>query len=366
MNNRTRMMMVLLAVLLMAGTAQAGEGFKVYGKVHLSLENLDDGGDINYMAVSSNGSRFGIKGLQEMNENFSFIWQFEQKINIAQKGSETLANRNSFVGLKGNWGTALVGIHDTPFKTMGSKVTFFRDEIGDYRMATQGWDRRLQDVVMYVTPEFSGFNVRLLMQVDQTNGTADEGQTVFSGSARYKKDRLYVGAAYETLSKGMAFGEADDGSMVYGNSATGVRFGAKYLFEKIGISALYQSLSDYNQKNFAVDGDGEVVTLNDKSATTFGGEVNWKFIEKFAAKVGYYASDPDTDTDDDEFSLFAIGVDHKYAKDLWFYLQYAMVMNGDASSASLGSKTNGHGQIVNAAGPGENPAGISLGFAKKF
>jgi len=360
-----KIMMVLLAMFLMAGTALAGDGFKVYGKVHMSLENLNTG-ETGYMAVSSNGSRFGLKGTQEMNESFNFIWQFEQKVNLAQKGSETLANRNSFVGLKGTWGSALIGIHDTPFKTMGSKITFFRDEIGDYRQSTMGWDRRLQDIVMYVSPELDGFNARLMVQVDQTDGVADEAETIFSGSVRYKKDNFYLGAAYETLSKGLASDTADDGTAVYGNSAKGLRLGAKYLFEKVGFTALYQSLSDYNQSDFAVDGSGNVTTLNDRKSATFGGEANWKFAPKFAAKVGYYAADPNTDADNDEYNLLAFGVDHKYAKDLWFYLQYAIMMNGDAASASLGSKTNGHGKIVNAAGPGESPSGISLGFAKKF
>jgi len=364
-NIKQIVLLSFLMVTLTTGAVMADDTFKVYGKLHMSIEGHDDG-ENSWMALSSNGSRFGIKGVREMNDSFTLIWQFEQKINIAQKGEETLATRNSFLGLKGNWGTALYGIHDTPYKTMGSKITFFRDEMGDYRMMTLKYDRRLSDVIMYVTPDFSGFTARLMVQVDQNAGQDDEAKTIFSGSLNYKKDNFYVGAAYETLSKGFAMADGPDGSL-YGNSSKGLRLGAKYEFSKVGLTALYQNLADYNQSSFAVDEEtGDVTTANDLQATTYGGEIRFKFAAKFAAKAGYYFTDPDTDTDDDEYQMFAIGVDHKYAKDLWFYLQYATVLNGDTTNASLGSKDNGHGKIVVPAAPGKNPSGISLGIAKKF
>ena len=56
----------------------------------MSLEMLNNSQD-SQLAVSSNGSRFGLKGTKELNEKFTMIWQFEQKIDLGQKGAETLA-----------------------------------------------------------------------------------------------------------------------------------------------------------------------------------------------------------------------------------------------------------------------------------
>ncbi len=42
-------------------------------------------------------------------------------------------NRNSFIGLSGNFGTTLVGRHDTPLKLVGRKADLFGDQIGDSR-----------------------------------------------------------------------------------------------------------------------------------------------------------------------------------------------------------------------------------------
>lgn len=361
------------AVLAAACAATAGDEFKIYGKLHMSVESHDDGED-NWLALSNNGSRFGLKGSREMNDDFGLKWQFEQAINIAQKGAETLATRNSYLGLTGPWGTVLYGIHDTPFKTMGSKVTFFRDEIGDFRQVTLGWDRRLQDVIMYVSPAYHGAVGRLSYQVDQTAGQADAAKTVVSGSIDYKKDGFYAGLAFEMLSEGFAdaawsdtLGVAPVERAVFGDAATGLRGGIKYMAGDVGFAALFQTLANYNQGDFAVNPhDPEVAKANDRKAASFGGEGRYRFDARFAAKIGYYATDPDTDLDDDEFALLAFGIDHTYAKDLWFYLQYAVLLNGDATSIPLGCKCNGHGKIVTPAGPGESPAGISLGIAKTF
>ena len=361
--------LLILAIGLAAGLAQAGDSYKIYGKMHLSTEMHNNGED-SQLALSSNGSRFGLKGSIEMNGPTSLIWQFEQKVNLAQKGNETLATRNSFIGMKGTWGTALFGIHDTPLKTMGSKVTFFRDEIGDYRQTTFSWDRRLQDVFMYITPAHESLEARFMYQFDQSPLGGEESRSVISSSANYKKNGLYLGAAFEMLTKGNASDTWADGlttKTVFGNAASGFRAGVKYQMEKIGFAALFQTLTDYNQSDFAVDeDDGTIAVNNDKKAMTFGGEAEYKVSEGYAAKVGYYVADPDTDADDDEYSLLALGIDRDFSKSLWIYLQYAMVMNGDASAAALGCKCNGHGAIVNAAGAGENPSGISFGFARTF
>lgn len=369
---RKTAVLVALACILV-GAAQAEDSYKVYGKLHMTLELLSNSED-SQLAVSNNGSRFGLKGIKDLDKGIQMIWQFEQNVNVAQKGAETLANRNSFLGLKGTWGTMLYGIHDTPYKTMGSKITFFRDEIGDYRQTAFGWDRRLQDVVMYITPERNGFQGRAMYEVDQGTMGAAEAKTVMSGSVHYKKCGLFLGAAYEMLSSGNASsawsdttGSSPISNTVYGSSASGLRVGGKYVMEKIGFAFMFQNLTDYNQGSFAVNAYNSGIAVgNDKKAMTYGGEVNFKFKPGYAAKVAYYMADPDTDADDDVYNLLAFGVDRHYAKDLWFYAQYAMVMNGDASKAQLGCKCNGHGKNVSPSALGESPSGISIGMAKTF
>ena len=356
--------LMVLMIVLVAGVATAGDaGFKVYGKLHISLDYLNNSED-GQLALASNTSRFGFKGSSEMNENFTFIWQFENAINISDKNNEfNLANRNSFLGLKGNWGTFLAGIHDTPFKTLGRKVTFFKDEIGDFRTMTYGWDRRLDNVLLYALPKLGGFGAQLAYQLDQNDRTdyteevPYKSATAFSGLAHYSINEFFIGVAYEMLSEGnvMVFpAPTKDGHIGYGEAQSGIRGAAKYDGEKFAISALFQSLSN-------------VMGYDGVSSTTFGGEAKFKATPKWAVKAGYYVFDPNTDGEskNDDAGQLAIGVDHTFAKDMWFYAQYAMITNGDDASWALGDG-NGHGRTVEPSEAGKSPTGFSVGMAKKF
>lgn len=362
MFNKKMILMLVLLTTLVAGAAMAGGNYKIYGKLHTSVDMVNDS-ENSQISLASNTSRFGVKGAQELNENFTFIWQFEQMLNIAKYGEVkegdkyALANRNTFLGLKGDWGQVRFGIHDTPFKTLGRKATFFFDEIGDHRTTTMGWDRRMEEIAAYVSPDFNGFSFFALYQMDQAPLGAAEAKSAFSANAMYNKDGIMIGAAIENLSKGHAYNEVDD---VYGESQMGMRFAGKYTVEQFAISALYQNLTD-------------VGGVADAEATTIGFEGKFQFDPKFAFKVGYYMADPkledDADTADiDEsksaFSQLALGVDHTYAKNLSFYIQYAMVMNDDAAMKGLAG--GWHGTTVGASGPGESPNGFSVGSWFKF
>ncbi len=351
--------LLVLATILVSGAALAEDAYKIYGKLHTSLDYMSDSEDSQIM-MANNTSRFGFKGSKELTEKLTFIWQFESAINLAQKGSNTLVTRNSYLGLNGDWGTFLYGIHDTPFKTIGRKATFFYDELGDNRQTTMGWDRRLQDVVVYASPDMSGFGVVLGYMLDQGVLGADEAMTAFSGSAAYSKDALYVGVAYEMLSKGFSetYADADD-VMMYGDSSNGIRATAKYDFGTFAVAGLFQTLSG-QALNETFDG------FDDMTAQTFGLEAKFDFAEVYAVKAAYFMADPDTDTDDDDYALLALGVDRQLGQKTYTYLQYATVMNGDASMHGLSGGGNGHGSSIGASAAGESPMGISWGMVTKF
>jgi predicted porin len=368
--------LLVLATMLVTGAALAGDGFKMYGKLHTSIDYMSDTEDSQIM-MANNTSRFGVKGTKELEENLSLIWQFESAINLAQKGDDTLVTRNSFLGMTGTWGTFLYGIHDTPFKTVGRKATFFYDELGDHRQMTMGWDQRHQDIVMYSTPDFSGFSAVLGFQLDQGEVGAEKSDTAFSGSAAYKKDALYAGVAYETYNSRYSDTIANGDAMTYGDAATGIRLGVKYDFGSLAVAGLFQTLSGQYATMDANDND----IFMDNTATTWGLEAKYAFNEKYAVKGAYYMANPNTDAEDvagtdvDEsavdYSLLTLGIDRQLGEKTYMYLQYAMKMNGDYSSEGLGGP--GHGSSidspVDADGNtmmGESPTGISWGVATKF
>ncbi len=372
-NSKVFTTLMVLLIVLAAGTALAGDmTYKVYGKLHTSINMLNDGNESGF-SLTSNTSRFGIKGGYELNENFTAIWQFEQSLNMAQKGgSKTytddngdevtiktnngLANRNTFIGLKGDWGTFLGGIHDTPVKTLGRKATFFKDTVGDFRDMTMGHDMRVENVLVYVLPAmengFGGQFAHVLDSSDWTNPDA-EGASAFSGMVYYAPEDFFLGLGYETLSAGFFDGN-DDG--VTDAEAEGVLRGAgRYNAEKFGVAALYQAVSNVR----GVDG---------VSATTIGFEGLFKAAPKWHVKAAYYMTDPNTDVDDDGYNKISFGVDHPVTKAVTFYAQYAIMSNDDNAMAPLGN--NGWTGMVypsmDDGGMAESATGASVGGYLKF
>src|SRR5512139_1010765 len=158
----------------------ATENVDVYGKLHMSVSVFSDqqettlGGvhaGINDVQISSNASRIGFKGAEDLGGGLSAIWQIESGVNLDEQ-SGTWASRNSFVGLKGEWGTAIAGNHDTPLKLVGRAVDLFGDTMADSRNVMGGGsDIRAKNTVAYISPSFSGFSIAAAY----TNDPAAEG-----------------------------------------------------------------------------------------------------------------------------------------------------------------------------------------------
>ena len=64
--------------------------------------------------VSSNSSRFGLRGTESLGGGLNAIFQIENSVS-PDNGSGTLAGRDSFVGLQGNWGTFRIGRYHAPY-----------------------------------------------------------------------------------------------------------------------------------------------------------------------------------------------------------------------------------------------------------
>ncbi len=383
-NKKMVTMLLVMLVAFVAMTANAGdEPYTVYGQLHVSLDALDNG-DSTELVLASNTSRFGIKGAQELNDNFTFIWQFESFLDMTNfNDSATLASRDSYLGLKGDWGWMKAGIHDTPMKMLGRKADFFKDELGDFRQATFGWDRRMDKVVMYGTPNYNGFALTGAYQFKNDVSMADTG--AMSASATYTNDSFFLGAAYELLQKNNFATEEVPGYWMplngYQNEwvdaipadydvedAIGMRFVGKYTAGDLEIAALYQMLQNRNGKMYSYT---EISTLvsGDLNTQTWGLGARYAMSEKYAVKGQFYGFDPNTDLDDDDASFFAMGIDHTFSESTTFYTQFVLTNNGETTSFPVGGSGHGTRMYPYPADAGEatnDPWGISTGMIKKF
>ena len=91
----------------------------IYGILHVSVDVLDDG-VLSGTNVSSNASRIGFKGAEDVGGGLSAIWQFESRINADDGAAIGTPMRDTFVGLQSKTlGTLRAGFFDTPSKKIG-------------------------------------------------------------------------------------------------------------------------------------------------------------------------------------------------------------------------------------------------------
>lgn len=252
--------LVTLAVAAaLAAPAVASADAVLYGKLNVGLSylNQDMGGQDGFKGwgmsdnqVIKNGwtnfnwnvtnpfittpqgpsNRIGVKGSEDLGNGLKAIYQIELGFSLTDSnnsianlnGSETITMRNTFVGLGGNFGTVLMGRHDTPLKISTGPLDLFADTMSDYNNTVGFQDLRADNVVAYVSPSFSGFqfagavvagggasaaNLGLNLNTGAVTNTAkynNESNSLaeaWSLAAIYKNGPWYASLAYESLNK---------------------------------------------------------------------------------------------------------------------------------------------------------------------
>lgn len=324
----------------------------IYGQIHVSVDYLDtdgkdgDGRDKSGKAnISSNASHIGVRGKYSFDENFTAIYQLDSSVNVAD--AEWELNRNSFLGLEGNWGTVRVGIMDTPLKLLRSRTDFFPSQLGDARNIVHNAhgkpDRRFKNSIHYETPTLVGFTAKVHYSANtEKGGTRDADTKALSSSVEYQYKDFWVAVAHDNT----------DG---LNNNQEISRLASYYDFGVIRIAALYQHVKD-----------------DSKSSDAYGGGARWMVAKKWGLKgQAYRYRDTDHKTKADMVSL---GVDYFYHKNLSFYLNTAYIKNSGtqvtpfaaARSAKPVIQTYAVGSPTTPTHLSAEPFGVSLGAIFKF
>jgi predicted porin len=166
-----------------------------------------------YIPGVNRASRLGVKGSEDLGNGLKAIYQVEFGINLNDTNNNVLSNsdsityRNTFVGLAGNWGTFLMGRHDTPMKISTGKLDLFADTMADYNGTVGFRDLRADNAVAYISPSWSGF--QLAAAIIPAGGATGGGRGIninedsigntWSIAAIYSNGPFYASAAFENL-----------------------------------------------------------------------------------------------------------------------------------------------------------------------
>ncbi len=153
------------------------------------------------------GSRIGFKGHEHLTDNLDAIWQVESKVDIGGGSGRTFNTRDSFIGLKGGFGTVKVGYQETPIHELNGKLDQWEYDSAAAGLGvfTRGTDaNRRATAISYQTPDLSGFTAKAYYSPsEQENGENtsplgnhdSKAKGIYGLSASYKNSGFFADVA---------------------------------------------------------------------------------------------------------------------------------------------------------------------------
>ncbi len=345
--NKTQFGVLILSTLLSQAVhiAHASE-LSVYGLGHLSADMIDDG-QLTSNYVTSNSSRLGVSGSYALNENLEAIFQYETGVDLTAQGFNDgnggadsagqifTKGRESYVGLRGNFGKILIG-HMPALDQWANDYNLFADQVGDLGnfWEASGVPGRLDNVIYYQTPNYNNFDIAVTYTPEE--GEADSDKTIIKSS--YNSSDLMLGLAYARI------GQSD--SFLNDHTSLALTFG--YDFGRFTFGGGFQNESD-------IMGIAGV----ERDSYSLGGSVKIGHKGILKSQIAFTNSD----SENADAQQFAIGYDYLLDKNITIYIAYARTDNDQSVNFSVNGK--GHGDKVVPA-LGDDPNVISLGLVVKF
>ncbi len=336
----TALTLCSVPALAAADSVQSRSDMQIYGRAHLSVDHLDDGADYGEMNLSSNSSRLGFRGRTDFGA-VTGIYQIEQEVDFSNSGADW-ASRDTFAGIRSGFGTLRAGKFDTPFKRARGPANLFGDQLGDMRNLTRvgdgRFDERSQNTIHYQTVDFNGLQLNLAYSFHEGDDAAEEAkEEAISVSATYKSGPLDLALAHEAWGEDTGRGERD-----------GIRFAVGYdVLPALKVVGFYQSLN--NDRDDVED------------STTMGAGAQYKAAAATYLRAHHFILD--SNGDDLDAAMTAVGVEHRVDSALRVYANYAMVDNDDDQTLTPWRQAR---TTDTAGAAGETATGFSVGLRYDF
>ena len=370
----------------------------------------------NYIADGNSNIVF--KGSEDLGNGLKAIWQITTFVDF-DDGGDTWANGNTFVGLASDYGTLLLGRHDTPYKMSTGRLDLFANTFADYNnimgrswpavrfvggnpalffdgiadsngVTYNNFDLRPDNVIAYVSPDFNGFSVVAAYVVDENNNgvafdidpvsgfaTNSTDADAWSIAASYSNGPIFVTAAYEQHNNAWALTDfevpegdpfvlssADEDAWKIGGSYTFGNFQVGGMWERISSDAQvvgFPGIEPVTHDNWMLNGSyamgNFLLKLQYLNAGGFKGD------RLLGSVLGSANAESGAD-------MWAVGVDYNFSKRTKIYALYALTANDGSEATGMPLPGYGLGTGVNfnvtPTEPGGNVDGIGIGVQHKF
>ena len=386
--------LIALAVAGLASTgAFAQANVTVYGVADASFDVVKISGDANNelgntTRVSTNSSLIGFKGAEALGNGLTAVFQFESSVGFDNAGALG-ANRDSYVGVAGGFGTVVLGNLTGPTRALGTaldvnagatgigansgllgklgnRLIGTTDANGNYAGGTTCgrsttcasiFDTRWKNAIAYVSPNFAGLNATVAYVANENKTLEGTGPATAVNTTGYD-----VGLKY---ANGPALAAVTYNAVSVGNAAdlrvSDLRAGGSWDF---GVASLRFLFDLARADNFG----GNKVT---QAVYGLGGTFNVTPATKLLGQF-YLARDfkvNGSSSDDTGAKLFEVGVEHSLSKRTLVKVVYAAINNDRLATYDFGINAAGinAGALPGGANAvGGTVQGLSLGLRHTF
>ncbi|WP_394132613.1 porin [Shewanella maritima] len=324
-NEKSLIALAILASTTCLSVNASTESPNFYGRLDMALSNSDNGFTTQNgkqgTVFENNFSKLGVKGSEAINDSLTVLYRVEVQVNSAtNEGSDKVFTpRNTYIGLKSQLGTLLVGRNDTVMKTSKGTAEAFALTNAAYNRMIAGQVRK-GDGITYYSPKLADiFNINATYLMDDNYAEyddagnridADEQQyaiSITAGDKKLKQAPYYFAAAYNTIGGVDAY-----------------RGVIQYKFNKLKLGGLFQNTqsqtySDKEGNSFFISA---VYNLNGVNLKAEYGKDNAGFGKYF--KNSALTSDGYNQATDVDINSFVVGADYKISKSTMLYGHYAM------------------------------------------
>lgn len=333
--------LVISTALCLVSFAARAE-FTPYASILIGVEHgksFNQGTDLltsgqlqNATLIEDYGSFIGFRGHEAVSDQLHFDWQIEQYITMDNSGvvtdKNTLANKDSFLGIQGNFGTLRVGRisllpksdmeYVDPWEYDGKSV----NGLSEFARL----DNRLNNSIKYETPGYFGTKIAVLFSPDEKKNADGKGQDTVNAALMYKDATYFVGYSYYIKNNTNSGKDAD----IWHRAE--IAFDQQVWLFALGYQSVkgYSSTMAYNASAYkAQTGVDLTAGGNEIQGTEYSATLNYTFQEKLTYRLSYAVGSDlklnGVDTPDSGYTHMVLGANYRTSDKSKIFFDYGHV-----------------------------------------
>jgi predicted porin len=185
MKLKTKLSLIAAASLTLLAAKSQAQGVNVYGRMVMSANQVETGSTSKVNELRDNASRLGFRGTEDLGGGMAALYGLEMGISADSGITTTPTFRNSYVALRGGWGTMAMGRLDSANPTgspIYSQITslshFAPNDAGATASSTsmQNARNRTSDSIGYASPKMGDFIFRARTYLRGTAAAEDSAK----------------------------------------------------------------------------------------------------------------------------------------------------------------------------------------------